>query len=595
MIVDTITVEFDAFEWWYAFALSLAFSAAIAGLFYAGFLLLRTRSWTAALAPALLGVASAVAAGITAFAGVDWSPVAFLSIQVNQFASNVLSAIVLGLALTLGAAAAIAIAILAFRPAREAPRGFVLRALVPALLVVLGVAVTLGSLKALTEDRVSGSHPAGTLLGGDHPSVHLAQGLAFPTGIAVSPSGDVFFTEMTSGRIGTVTSGPQNEWAEVEWLATVPLPEDGKLFHIALHPEWPRLRYLYVTAEQEADNIRYLGLVRVRMTGDGPPELQPLIEGLPIEQPLNNDHYGSAIAFCAGYLFLSIGDTDGVGPRQTGNRRFAQVPNMAVGKILRYRLDGIDLVPAGVINDDPPVFAMGFRNVFGMGCDPETGLPVVVDNGPIGHDQVRVVEPGTNHEWPYSAERNQLSSPVFDSGHTPLGPTGVVARERDGRREILFSAFHSASVYRLRLDPDSDEMPRPELFHATPTAALALAEDQTGCVYVADVTSIWRITDDRCPSTEVAPMDETAHASSIGDMPVSAFYSANCAPCHGVDRAGIVDLGPSLLELDGSDDSYFNTIANGREGTPMPSWRAAGLSDAEIRAIVAWLRTAQPE
>ena len=593
MIVDSITVEFDAFEWWYAFVLSFAFSAAIAGLFCAGFLVLRTRSWTTALAPALLAVVGVVAALVSAFAGADSSPVAFLSVQANRFASNVLSASVLAVALALGALAAMAIAALALRPLRGTSKRFVLRAVAPALLVALGVAASLGSMMAFTRDRVSGTHPVGTLLGGDYPSVRLAGGLAFPTGIAVEPSGNVLFTEMASGRVGLVTSGPQNEASEVEWLATVPLPGDGKLFHIALHPEWPQVPYLYVTAEQELDSIRYLSVIRIGLTGDGSPEQRLLIGRLPIEQPLNSDHYGSGISFCAGYLFLSIGDTDGVGPRQTGNRRFAQVPTMAEGKILRYRLNGIDLVPAGIINDDPPVFAMGFRNVFGLGCNSESGLPVIVDNGPIGHDQVRVVEPGSNHEWPFSAERNQLSSPVFDSGFTPLGPTGVVTRERNGRREILFSAFHTSSVYRL--EPDSGEMPRPELFHVTPTAPLALARGESGCVYVADVTSIWLITDDDCPATEVVAITGSAQASGLGAMPVGDFYPANCSPCHGVDRGGVADLGPSLQDLKGSDDFYFDTIANGRTGTAMPSWRAAGLSDDEIREIVAWLKSAQAE
>ncbi len=83
-----------------------------------------------------------------------------------------------------------------------------------------------------------------------------------------------------------------------------------KLFHIALHPEWPDSPYLYVTAEHEVDGTRHLRLIRVRSVDDQEPELQTLIEQLPIEQPMISDHYGSAIAFCAGYLFLSKGDTE---------------------------------------------------------------------------------------------------------------------------------------------------------------------------------------------------------------------------------------------------------------------------------------------
>ena len=59
-----------------------------------------------------------------------------------------------------------------------------------------------------------------------------------------------------------------------------------------------------------------------------------LVEGLPIEQPDRSDHYGSAIAFCSGYLYLSVGDTDGPAPENTQDiRRFAQLPTRAEGKI----------------------------------------------------------------------------------------------------------------------------------------------------------------------------------------------------------------------------------------------------------------------
>jgi glucose/arabinose dehydrogenase/cytochrome c5 len=595
MIVDSITGEFDGFEWWYAFALSLAFSAAVAGLAYSTFVFLRTRSWTEALAPALLTAVGVATAALATLAAVDRSPLTSIPLQMNLFASNVLSAVILGLALVLGVAgAAVTVAALALWRPQRSRAGTALRTVTPALVVALGVAVPLAVIEAQTADRVPGAHPVGTVLGGEFPATQLARGLALPTGMAVSSSGDVFFTELATGRIGVVTTGPENAGREVRWVATIPLPEGGKLFHIALHPDWPDSPYLYVTAEHEVDDTRYLRLIRVRSVGDGQPELQPLIELLPIEQPMNSDHYGSAIAFCAGYLFLSIGDTDGPGPRRDDSRRYAQIPSMAEGKVLRYRLDGTDLTPAGVVYDDPPVFAMGFRNVFGLTCDLETNLPVVVDNGSVGHDQVRVVGPASNHEWPFTAERDRLTPPLYDSGPTPLGPTGIVVREVNDNREILFSAFHSSSVYRLRSDAGSNEGPLPELFHSTPSGALALTQDEDGCVYVADVTSIWRIRDDYCSRTDDGGNDGVADAAHLGAKPVSEFYGANCAVCHGADRGGVPDLGPSLQELDLTDDFYFETIADGRQGTLMPSWRAAGLSDDEIRAIVDWLKAAEP-
>ena len=98
MIVDavntSVAVEVDAVEWWYAFALSVAFFAAIAGLAYAVVVYARTRSWTRALPPAVIGAVGAILFLLALLATRDDSP-----IQVSRlYASNVLSALVLALA-----------------------------------------------------------------------------------------------------------------------------------------------------------------------------------------------------------------------------------------------------------------------------------------------------------------------------------------------------------------------------------------------------------------------------------------------------------------------------------------------------------------
>ena len=73
----------------------------------------------------------------------------------------------------------------------------------------------------------------------------------------------------------------------------------------------------------------------------------------------------------------------------------------------------------------------------------------------------------------------------------------------------------------------------------------------------------------------------------------SEYYTANCAACHGADRSGIV--GPALLpdSLVEDDAFYADVIANGRAGTVMPAWaETAGLTDGDIAALIAFLRTA---
>jgi len=81
----------------------------------------------------------------------------------------------------------------------------------------------------------------------------------------------------------------------------------------------------------------------------------------------------------------------------------------------------------------------------------------------------------------------------------------------------------------------------------------------------------------------------------FGGKEVGEFYTLNCSACHGANREGITGLGlplnPDVLTED--DAFYQDTIANGRTGTVMPAWAANGLSEAEIDALVAFIRTAQ--
>ena len=73
---------------------------------------------------------------------------------------------------------------------------------------------------------------------------------------------------------------------------------------------------------------------------------------------------------------------------------------------------------------------------------------------------------------------------------------------------------------------------------------------------------------------------------------VQAAYGDSCGGCHGPKREG--GTGPALIpgRLTSNDDFYFDTIKNGRPGTVMPAWGAAGLSDEEIWALVGLIRGA---
>ena len=90
-----------------------------------------------------------------------------------------------------------------------------------------------------------------------------------------------------------------------------------------------------------------------------------------------------------------------------------------------------------------------------------------------------------------------------------------------------------------------------------------------------------------------APKGEPS-GPTVQGVAVADFYQKTCATCHGNKRQGIV--GPALTpaRLTNTDDFYFNTIKNGRPGTAMPAWGAAGLKDDDIKALVTFIKTVQP-
>jgi mono/diheme cytochrome c family protein len=91
------------------------------------------------------------------------------------------------------------------------------------------------------------------------------------------------------------------------------------------------------------------------------------------------------------------------------------------------------------------------------------------------------------------------------------------------------------------------------------------------------------------------PDGETPAGATVQGLPVSDFFLATCATCHGQQRQGLI--GPALTTAAMSGRSHAELagiIANGVPGTAMPSWTAAGLTADEIDALVEYITTVAP-
>ncbi len=419
--MDIAEYSLSLSEWLYVFAAALSTAAILWGAALVAWYS-RRRALPESLAGAAVVVfgAAALSYWLTGWTGTTYG---FNRLDISELFAKVLVALALSGALLAGAvvvAVALAAPLRGFSAGRR-------RALLIAggPLVLLAAAVP--ALAWAVRDSAPSGHPNNTDLAGALPADIVAQGLEFPTGLAIGLDGEVFFSEL-GGRIGVVRPASEPGPFPVHTVAQLPVPPNGRLFHIALHPEWPSSNYLYASVQQVVESELGLAIVRLAIVEGRAAQIDTLVERLPT--PDRGLHFGTAIAFCEGAFYLTVGE----GEPSAGDRALVQVPASAVGKVLRYRLEGADLAPAGTIHDDPPVFAMGFRNPFAVTCDPVTGLPLVADNGPETNDQIRLVRSGSNHEWPFSASRSMFTPALYDTGGGPHRWTDRYREPPAGRR-----------------------------------------------------------------------------------------------------------------------------------------------------------------
>ena len=473
--MPTETFDLPLWEWLYIFAASLGVAAGVTGASIAVLAATR-RSLPEAGAGVLLATGGAAAVIFVWLAASDRTDLQFLeSVNLGGIFDNVQVAIAVTAAPVVALVLVAAVAGAAFL----APAGWWrLVAMGIAPTIALGAGVSL-LLVAVDRETAFGGHPANTTTGNEVSASLLFDDLeSSATGLAIAPTGEVFFSELT-GRMGVLT--PAGDGYQAQILTRLDLAPGAGLFHVALHPQWPEEPFLYASVQHVDDGHKTLRVVRFETDGASIDSGTPLVADIPTPQVpfgASLNHFGSAIAICDGFFYLGTGDASFSARENIA----AQIPNRAEGKILRYRLVGADLEPAGTIHDEPPVFAMGFRNPFAGACDPVSGLPLIADNGPGGHDQVRLVEPSSNHEWPLSLVRNLAAPPIYDTGEVVnIAPTGVAARIANDEVELMVAGFNTTSVYRIVQDEDGPT--HLDVMRDDPEGAFSLAVGSDGCIY----------------------------------------------------------------------------------------------------------------
>jgi glucose/arabinose dehydrogenase len=223
----------------------------------------------------------------------------------------------------------------------------------------------------------------------------VARELETPWGLAFLPDGRLLVTERP-GRLRVVEKGRLLP----DPVASTPKvwnEQDGGLLDVEVHPRFAENGWIYLSyAKPGPGDTSMTAVVRGRIRENRWVDEQAIYTPAPALFGTPNYHYGSRFLFDrGGALFFSIGDR--------GQKEAAQDLGSPLGKVHRVNDDGT--VPAdnpfasraGAV---PTIWTYGHRNPQGLSIDPVSGLLWESEHGPMGGDELNILEPGHNYGWP---------------------------------------------------------------------------------------------------------------------------------------------------------------------------------------------------
>ncbi|MGD8810307.1 MAG: PQQ-dependent sugar dehydrogenase [Gammaproteobacteria bacterium] len=231
----------------------------------------------------------------------------------------------------------------------------------------------------------------------------VAEGLVDPWAIAALPDGDILVTEK-AGRLRLIRDGIlQTE--PVDGVPRVRVGGQGGLMDLVPAPDFAESRQIYMTiAKSNADDsLGTTALVRARFDGARLVDVEEVLETSAWAEA--RSHYGTRLAFdAAGHVFLTIADRSAF--YMTGrdlSEHPAQRLDNHMGKILRVNLDGSVPADNPFVGRDgalPEIWTLGHRDPQAIAFRPETGAMWSAEHGPLGGDELNLLEPGSNYGWP---------------------------------------------------------------------------------------------------------------------------------------------------------------------------------------------------
>ena len=247
--------------------------------------------------------------------------------------------------------------------------------------------------------------------------------LEFPWAVAPLPDGRLLITEkpgrlriFANGKLSEPVAGiPRTSYRERK-------QEQGGLLDVIADPNFAQNHRIYFSFsepaekqspdQKETDDPRFGGgldltdnmligaaVARATLDGNQLKDVQVIWRQSP--KTIGRGHFATRMAFAKdGSLFVTSGDRMRFDP--------AQDPKATLGKVMRISPDG-----------SAEIWSLGHRNMLAIAVQP-SGQPWVVEMGPLGGDELNMVEKGKNYGWPIVSDGdNYDKSPIPDHKTRP--------------------------------------------------------------------------------------------------------------------------------------------------------------------------------
>ena len=206
------------------------------------------------------------------------------------------------------------------------------------------------------------------------------------------PGGDLLIAD----RNGKLLRYDGTTMHEIGGLPEVRSKGQGGLLDLQLHPDYANNGWLYFSyskADMTGDSSN-TAIARAKIQDDQLVQMEELFWAMP--HATTSHHFGSRIEFDQdGYLYFTVGER--------GNWDNAQTLENHSGKVHRLYDDGRIPEDNPFVNTpgaQPSIWSYGHRNPQGMLFHPLTGKLWENEHGPMGGDELNIVEKGKNYGWP---------------------------------------------------------------------------------------------------------------------------------------------------------------------------------------------------